>query len=121
MQVYQNTGNRWFCGHWNKSPIEVGYCHYFQEVPAGEVYHSHQDFCEYYVVLQGYGTIKIEDTTFALEPNTVMMIEPNERHRILSVDSEEALIFVVVKSKSVPNNKVLHKEEDAKFLQIQTV
>lgn len=88
MRTFTRTESHLFCGHWNGSPVEVGFLpHPLTEVPSSEVLHHH-DYYEYYVVLEGHAELEVEGRTVPLRADTVVMVEPGERHRIRSVDPE---------------------------------
>lgn len=109
LKTYQRTGSHLFCGHWNGSPIEIGLTQILKAVPPREVYHYH-DYHEYYIILQGKGMLNVEGRDVPLEANTVVMVEPTERHRITWVDPNEGIQWVIIKQHSVPNSKIIAPE-----------
>jgi len=58
----------WVCGHWNGSPIEIGFG-LRSEVGPHEVRHHHP-YCEYYVVLEGSAVIEVDGKQVS-EPHRV--------------------------------------------------
>jgi mannose-6-phosphate isomerase-like protein (cupin superfamily) len=96
------SGPAWICGHWNGSPIEIG-MGLRSEVGSGEVRHHHP-YREYFVVLEGAAELDVEGTQVALRPGMVVMVEPGERHMVMSV-GEAGAHWVVIKEHSEPNTK----------------
>jgi len=103
---YAKGASHLLCGHWNGSPVEIGLGDLIRHVPAGEARHLHA-YYEYYLVLEGRGALEVEGETVPLEPNTVVMVEPGERHRVASVDPDVGMRWVIVKQVSAPNSKTL--------------
>ncbi len=88
MRVYGETASPWRCGYWNGSPIEVALTtDVMTRVPAGEANHYH-DFHEYYVVLHGRATLRVEGKDVPLEAGIVVMVQPEERHRVTWIDPD---------------------------------
>ena len=109
MQIYQRTSSHLFCGHWNGSPVEIGVTQIIRAVPPGEAYHYHE-YHEYYVVLQGKGSLNIEGREVPLEEQTVVMVQPGERHRVSRVDPEKGIQWVIIKQHSAPDSKIVVAE-----------
>jgi mannose-6-phosphate isomerase-like protein (cupin superfamily) len=98
------------CGHWNGSPVEIGLGDRIRHVPRGEVRHYHA-YHEYYLVLEGRGSLEVEGETVPLEPNSLVMVEPGERHRVVWVDPEQGLRWVIVKQVSAADSKTVVPED----------
>ena len=111
MQTYERGESHWYCGHWNGSPVQVGLTEVFYAVPAREAYHYH-DYAEYYVILQGRATLRVEGRDLTLVPNTVVMVEAGERHRVTWVDPQEGIRWVIIKERSIPDSKIIVPEPD---------
>ncbi len=109
MRVYERAENPWVCGHWNGSPVEVLISAIFRAVPASEVNHYHE-YHEYYVVLHGRATLRVEGEDVPLMAGTVVMVQPGERHRVTWVDPDGGVQWVVVKERSVPDGKIVVPE-----------
>jgi len=109
MRVYPRSERPWRCGHWNGSPIEIIFGHHVTGVPEGEAYHYH-DFHEYYVVLHGRATLHIEGQDVPMEAESVVMVQPGERHRVMWVDPDADAQWIVVKERSTPDGKVVVPE-----------
>lgn len=107
MKVYEKGETQMYCGYWNGSPIEVGLIPTIYNVPKREVVHSHP-YREYYVIISGKGLLKVEDKEIKLEKNTVVMVEPHEKHEVTWIDPTEGIRWVIVKEKSDPNGKIIH-------------
>jgi mannose-6-phosphate isomerase-like protein (cupin superfamily) len=102
--LYAKAEGHLLCGHWNGSPVEIGLTPLIREVPAGEVQHSH-DYHEYYLVLEGSAELEVEGTVTILQTGTVVMVQPGERHRIVSV-SPSGVRWVIIKERSAPGNNL---------------
>jgi mannose-6-phosphate isomerase-like protein (cupin superfamily) len=92
----------WICGHWNGSPLEIG-TGLRSEVGAGEVRHHHP-YREYFVVLEGTAELEVEGALVPLCAGLVVMVEPGERHQVISVGQTGAR-WVVIKERSEPDTK----------------
>jgi mannose-6-phosphate isomerase-like protein (cupin superfamily) len=73
------------------------------EVGAGEVRHYHA-YREYYIVLEGAAELEIEGTQVPLQAGMVVMVEPGERHMLVSV-GEAGARWIVIKERSEPDSK----------------
>ncbi|HRW10131.1 MAG TPA: cupin domain-containing protein [Caldilineaceae bacterium] len=107
MKVYDNATENadtptWVCGHWNGSPLEIG-MGLRTEVGAREVRHHHP-YCEYFIGLEGTAEFEVEGSVVELRPGLVVMVEPGECHRLLSVD-EAGARWIVIKEQSRPGTK----------------
>ena len=109
MQIYRKTDSPWRCGFWNGSPLEIAITGIFKAVRPDERYHYH-DYHEYYVVLHGRAMLHVEGRDVPMEADTVIMVQPGERHRIVWVDSEMGVQWVVIKERSVPDGKIVVPE-----------
>lgn len=106
MKIYRRTNSHLLCGHWNGSPIEIGLTSVMRAVPDSERYHYH-NYHEYYIIIRGKGTVNVEGCDAPLEANTVLMIQPGERHRIAWIDPDEGIQWIIIKERSVPNSKIV--------------
>lgn len=101
------TGNQdgWYCGWWNGSPLQINYAKrkalYKNEAP-----HYHEDFYEYYLVVEGYLILEVEGKPHRLEMDEMIVVEPKEKHRVVEVE-KTGCKYISVKSKSYEGNKVL--------------
>ena len=109
MRVYVSEDSRPFCGHWNGSPIEIGMTELLYTLPISETLHYH-DYYEYYVVLQGEGKLNVEGRHIELVANTVIMMEPFEKHEVTFINPDQGLQCLIVKQKSLPNGKVIERK-----------
>jgi hypothetical protein len=110
MKVYTRTDSHLFCGHWNGSPLEIGLTGLLTRLPKGDVYHYH-DYHEYYLILRGKGALLVEGREAPVEANSVVMVEPGERHRWAWIDPHEGIQWVILKERSAPNSKVVAPED----------
>ena len=107
MRIYRKSedsgdGPAWICGHWNGSPLAIG-TGLRSEVGPNEVCHSHP-YREYYVVLEGAAELDIEGDAVQLRAGMVVMVEPGERHMVVTVD-EAGARWVVIQERSEPDTK----------------
>ena len=109
MKIYRKTNSHLLCGHWNGSPIEIGFTEVIRTTPDSETYHYH-NYHEYYIIIRGKGTMNVEGCDAPLEANTVLMIQPGERHRIVWIDPDEGIQWIIIKERSVPNSKIVVPE-----------
>lgn len=105
MKTYLRSNSHLFCGHWNGSPVEIGFLpDPLKQVPASEALHYH-NYHEYYVVLEGKAELEVEGQCVPLMGGTVVMVEPGERHRLVMVDPQVGARWVIIKERSTPNSK----------------
>lgn len=103
MRIYRRQDSHVLCGHWG-SPLEIGVTSLLKEVPKAERYHDH-DYHEYYLVLEGSAELGVEGETVPMTAGAVIMVQPGERHRVLSVDPETNVRWVIIKQRSEPDSK----------------
>jgi mannose-6-phosphate isomerase-like protein (cupin superfamily) len=91
LRTYLRSDSHLFCGHWNGSPVEIGFLPTpLRQVPDSEVLHYH-DYYEYYVMLEGSAELEVEGQSVPLRAD-IVMVEPGERHCIRFVDPERRTI-----------------------------
>lgn len=109
MKIYHKSeaseaGPAWVCGHWNRSPIEIG-IGLHSEVGSGEVRYHHS-YREYYVVLEGTTELEVKKTQAPLRAGMIVMVAPEERHQVVSV-GEADVRWVVIKERSESGTKYM--------------
>ncbi len=107
MRLYRKSeesgdGPAWICGHWNGSPLAIG-TGLRSEVGSGEARHYHP-YREYYVVLEGTAQLEVEGVVVDMRAGMVILVEPGERHVVVSV-GEAGARWVVIQERSEPNTK----------------
>ena len=107
MRIYQKSeesgdGPAWICGHWNGSPLAIG-TGLRSEVGTSEIRHHHP-YREYYVVLEGSAELEVDGVLVPLHADMVIMVEPGERHRVVTVGAAGAR-WVVIQERSEPDTK----------------
>jgi len=107
MQQYSANDDGWFCGWWNGSPLQIN-CAERKRLYPREKYHFHKDFCEYYLVLNGLLVLKVDGTEITIKKDQMIMLEPGEKHKVVSVG--KGCRYLTIKSKSYDNNKVAVNE-----------
>ena len=103
MKTFRRSGSHLFCGHWNGSPVEIGLTERLMEVPRTEARHYH-DYHEYYVILEGSGSLEVEGAVIPLQQGATVMVEPGERHEVVAV-GPEGIRWVIIKERSAPDSK----------------
>lgn len=58
-------------------------------MPASEVRHKHP-YHEFYVVLEGEAELELEGERVPLKAGSVVMVEPNEWHEVVSISEQGA-------------------------------
>jgi hypothetical protein len=99
------------CGYMNESPLEIIWTRHQMELPPGNDYHYHP-YHEYYIILAGRGALLVDGREVPMEANTVLIIAPGERHRVLWVDPAQGIQWIVIKERSAPNTKFIVPEPD---------
>jgi len=108
MQLYEQTRSHLICGHWNGSPVEVGMTGLIEKIPRGEKYHTHP-YREYFVVLEGSGTLLVDGEPHEVAGGTTVMLEPGEPHRWDEI-GPEGIRWVLIKERSEPDSKIVLPE-----------
>lgn len=105
MRTYESTDSHLFCGHWNGSPLEIGFLpEPLKAIPRSEELHYH-DYHEYYAMLEGGAKLEVEGEIIPLRANMVVMVEPGEIHRVVWIDPEVGARWVIIKERSEPDSK----------------
>jgi mannose-6-phosphate isomerase-like protein (cupin superfamily) len=105
LHTYLRSDSHLFCGHWNGSPIEIGFLPTrLRQVPDSDVLHYH-DYYEYYVMLEGSAELEVEGQSVPLRADSIVMVEPGGRHRVRFVDPELGARWVIITQRSEPNSK----------------
>ena len=104
MKIYKKENSHLFCGHWNGSPVEIGITDLIMTRPSTEILHYHE-YYEYYAVLHGYGKINVDGNEVELKPNSLVKIEPYEKHEVIWVDPDHGIQWIIIKQKSLPHSK----------------
>src|SRR5580698_7777996 len=55
--------------------------------------HYHRETTEVYYILEATGKIELNDEWHAVEPGTVIWIEPGTRHRVVSEEAIKTIVF----------------------------
>lgn len=118
MEIYQRVEGFLRCDYTVGSPVEVIFPPHLWSVPSGEVYHYHP-YHEYYVIIAGCGRLLVEGAEVPMEAETVVMVAPGERHRVLWVDPEQGIQWIVIKERSAPDTKFIVPEPDALIRQVR--
>jgi len=103
LKTFSISGTHLFCGHWNGSPVEIGLTGLLLEVPLTERLHYHE-YHEYYVILEGGGSLEVEGSVVALKAGTTVMVEPGERHQVVAI-APTGIRWVIIKERSEPDSK----------------
>ena len=101
MKVYKKTDKNILCGHWNDSPVEIGLTHILKSLPKEEKL-RHHNYYEYYVILDGALKLEVNKKVVKAKKETVVMVAPKEKHRIVWIDPKQGAKWVIIKQESVP-------------------
>ena len=83
--------------------MEIGLTELLLEVPGTECLHYH-NYHEYYVVLEGDGSLEIEGSIVPLRADSTVMVEPGEKHQVVAV-GPAGIRWVIIKERSEPDSK----------------
>lgn len=100
MKKFSANQDGWFCGHWNGSPVQIK--HSYKRPLKKEKPHSHE-FAEYYLVLDGTLTLKLNSKKVEVKKSELLMVEAGEKHSI--VNKSPNLDYIIIKEKSFPHDK----------------
>lgn len=107
MRLYKKSRSHLFCGHWNGSTVEIGLTENLKTIPENNQLHCH-NYREYYLILEGAGAIEVENEIVSLTKDTLMMVEPNEKHKWHSIDPNVGVRWVIIKEKLLPDSKIIN-------------
>jgi len=64
-------------------------------LPPGESssFHSHEKECETWIVVAGYGEVRVGDERQAVEPETVIFLKPHIKHQIINTGQTSLRMF----------------------------
>jgi mannose-6-phosphate isomerase-like protein (cupin superfamily) len=80
----------WLCGAWDSDlEISLGYANQGVDEP-----HVHRQMTEIYFMARGTATMRVEQETYQLEQDTVIVVEPGEAHTFTS-SSPDHFHFVI--------------------------
>jgi len=99
MKIFKPNEDGWFCGYWNDSPIQIKYSD--NRPIKQEESHKHE-FKEYYLIIEGNLTLEINKEEKTLSKLELLMVEPEELHKI--IDKSENCVYIIIKEKSCKNN-----------------
>jgi len=111
MRLYKKSGSYLLCGHWNGSGVEIGLTENLKSIPGDNQLHYHT-YREYYLILEGRGTIEVEKEIVSLTKDTLLMVEPHEKHKWYSIDPIVGVRWVIIKEKSIPDSKIIVKADE---------
>ena len=108
MKLYKKGSSHLLCGYWNGSGVEIGLTENLKSIPAGDQLHYHT-YREYYLILEGKGAIEVENKIISLSKDTLLVVEPHEKHKWDSIDPIVGIRWVIIKEKSLPDSKIVVK------------
>lgn len=109
MKKFKADKKGWYCGFWNNSPLAINFAARKQLYPS-EKLHYHRDFCEYYLIIDGEMTLTVNKKEARLKRGDLVMVEPGEIHRVVSLGSK-GCTYVNVKQKSYKNGTISIKNK----------
>ena len=114
MKLYEKGKSHLLCGHWNGSKIEIGLTENLKSIPGANELHYHT-YREYYLIIEGRGSIQVEDRIISLSKDTLLAVDPYEKHKWHSIDPSHGIRWVIIKEESRPDSKIVvktNKEND---------
>ncbi len=96
----RNSRDSYF-GNYGEIPIGLSSATMSTVSKSDDTLHFHKKSIEFYLALEGSGTIEIEGRDYALEPDSLVMVEPGEKHRVKSSTKApfSYIVFATVKDK----------------------
>ena len=73
---------------------------------SGDKLHFHKKGQEYYMTTQGAGLLIVEGEEVELNPNTLVMVEPGEKHKIIAA-TKTPFSFIVIATVKDKDDKVI--------------
>jgi len=104
MRLYKKGKSHLFCGHWNGSEIEIGLTENLKSIPGNNELHYHP-YKEYYLIIEGKGSIQVEDRIVSLSKEMLLAVDSYEKHKWHSIDPSVGVKWVIIKEKSIPDSK----------------
>lgn len=106
----REPGNYYFGNYW-EIPVGVSFATIDEnnkdEIKDKLHYHIKSD--ELYIVLDGEWILEIENQEVLLTPDSMVMIEPNEKHRIIKA-TKMPFRFIAISTTKDKNDKVVVEE-----------
>jgi mannose-6-phosphate isomerase-like protein (cupin superfamily) len=100
MKIFKTNEDGWLCGYWNDSPVQIKYSN--NRPITQEELHKHE-FREYYLMIDGSLTLEINSKKQTLSKLELLMIEPEESHKI--IEKSGNCVYIIIKERSYKDNK----------------
>ncbi|MDD4332851.1 MAG: cupin domain-containing protein [Patescibacteria group bacterium] len=68
--------------------------------------HYHLKSKEFYIILEGEGILEVENKEIILNSNSMIMVEPNEKHRIVKA-IKLPFSFIAISTEKNKNDKII--------------
>lgn len=94
-----------YFGDYDAIDISISYAHITPDSLSDSL-HYHKKAQEYYIVIAGTGLLEVEGHMVELQENTVVMVEPGEKHRIIAATSD-ILDVLVIATPKIDGDKVM--------------
>ncbi|NQU99683.1 MAG: cupin domain-containing protein [Parcubacteria group bacterium] len=103
----RESGNYYF-GDYSEIPIGVSFSTIGEsnKNKIKDKLHYHKKSNEFYIILEGEGTLEIENKEIALDRNSMIMVEPNEKHKITKV-TKTPFRFIAITTEKDKDDKVI--------------
>lgn len=98
-KLSRGKGNYYF-GEYSETPLQIDITSIDEDnlSTCKDALHYHKESTEYYLVQEGEAIIEIEGKDYTLKSNTLVMVEPKERHFVKEVTK---LPFIVINIGSI--------------------
>lgn len=103
----QEGGNYYF-GNYGEIDLGISVATIFEDNKdqPGDKLHHHIKSNEYYIVLEGEGVMQVGDQEIVITPETTVMVEPYENHKILRA-TKTPFRFIAISTKKERDDKVV--------------
>ena len=117
MKIYKKQSKslreseNYYFGNYGEIPIGVSFAT-INESNKNEIkdkLHYHVKSNEFYIILEGEGILEIEGKEFVLNSDSMIMVEPNEKHKITKA-TKLPFRFIAISTEKAKNDKVIIDE-----------
>jgi len=79
----RESGNFYF-GNYGEIPLGISFSTVGEGSPSeiNDTLHYHKESSEFYLALRGKGILEVNGEDVSLDPSSLVMVEPGEKHRV---------------------------------------
>lgn len=113
MKIYpkQSKSDRqssdFYFGNYGEIPIGVSFATINENDISGDKLHYHKKGFEFYITTQGTGLLEVEGKEIELSEEQMVMIEPEEKHKIKSAKKAPFAFFAICTIKDKDDKIIL--------------